>query len=89
MVLAVIATGVAKVACCQPEAVSLVKVAVASSCAGARPEVADMGAGVADALVEADAGDSAADVELELDANLDARSRLRTGPGASPWRSRC
>ena len=30
MVLAVIATGVAKLTCCQPEAVSPVKVAVAS-----------------------------------------------------------
>ena len=86
MVLAVIATGVEKLTCCQPEAVSPLKVAVASSVAGARPEVADVRAGVAGALVEADAGDVAGDVGAELDAERRPRSRGRS-PGYWAWRN--
>ena len=59
MVLALTATGVAKFTCCQPVAVSPVKVAVASSWPVAGPEAADVGPRVAGALVEPDAGDEA------------------------------
>ena len=44
---AVTATGLAKFTCCQPEAVSLLKVARREQRAAGAPEVADVGAGVA------------------------------------------
>ena len=68
---AVIATGVAKFTCCQPEAVSSVKVAVASSWPALVHRLAHVRAGVRRSLVEADAGDEAVEVGSELDPELD------------------
>ena len=69
-------TGLEKVALCQPLAVSLVKVSGRQLRAGARPELAGMGAGVLAALVEPDAADGAGHRGLKLHAELD-RARIR------------
>ena len=63
------ATGVEKVTCCQPERISPVNVAVASSVPSALHRCADVGAGVAGALVEPDAGDPSVGVGGEPDAH--------------------
>ena len=71
---AVTATGLSKVTCCQPLAVSPVNVARASSAPLLRPEAPDVRAGVRRALVEAHPGDVAGDVGRELHAELDGLS---------------
>ena len=70
MVPAVTTTGFDKLTCCQPLAVSLVKVAVASKRARGAPQIRHVGAGVLGALVEADPGDRAIGGGLELDAEF-------------------
>ena len=49
------------------------------------PQVADVGAGVGGRLVEADPGDGAGDVGLELDADLD-RGASRPSRSLPGWR---
>ena len=69
---AVIFTGLEKLTCCQPLAVSLVNVAVASKVPVALHRSANMSPGVQRTLVEANAGDFAAGGGRELDADLHA-----------------
>ncbi len=79
------------VTCCHPVAVSFVNVAVASSVPVGSPQAADVGAGVAGALVEADAADRAGDVG----AGTSRRARPRCGScddataGSVAGRDRC
>ena len=80
--LAVIGTGVAKLTCCQPEAVSLVKVAGASSVPVLVQRLPTWVPVLVLALVEADAGDGAGDIGAELDADLDGGDRGRPDAGA-------
>ena len=65
------ATGVEKLTCCQPLAVSLVNVAVASCCPPLVHRAGRVRAGVGRALVEPRAGDQAVGVGGELHAQLD------------------
>ena len=62
---AVIGTAFGRAACCHPDAVSPLKVTVASKRAGVGPEPAGVRAGVRRGLVEADAGDVPGDVGAE------------------------
>ena len=71
MVSASIATGVAKLTCCQPRGGLAGEGRLGQLGAARRPEVADVRAGVAGSLVEAQPGDVAALVGAELDAELD------------------
>ena len=63
-------TGVERLTCCQPLAVSLVKVAVASKCAGRAPQIRHMRAGVLRTFVESDPRDRPGRGGLELDAEF-------------------
>ena len=68
---AAMATGAAKFTCCQPDADSPVKVAVASLVPVLNARLPTLRTGVACVLVESDAGDRAGHIGLELDAELD------------------
>ena len=72
MVFALIAIAESKLACCQPVAVSLAKVTDAEEGAVGRSRGGRRAAGVAGALVEAEAGDRPVGIGPELDADLDA-----------------
>ena len=71
MVFLSIATGWEKFTCCQPEPDLVGEGGAGQQLAGRGPQVADMRPGVGAGLVEADPGDVAGGVRLELDAHLD------------------
>ena len=83
MVPAVTATGVEKLTDCQPDADSLVKVALASRWPVELQRAADVGAGVGRALEEARPGDEAVrdggEAEPQLDAEASVPRRGRAG----------
>ena len=66
-----IGTGVAKFACCHPDAVSFVNVADAINWPLARPQVAHVSARVGAGLVKADPFDSAAHFGVKFHAQFD------------------
>ena len=85
MVPAVMLTGLEKLTCCQPLAVSLVKVALASKVPEALQR-SPMWVPVFSALVEADADDRAVGRGLELDPEIDrTRVIFRLRWSVSPW----
>ena len=85
-----IATGVARVACCHPVAVSLVKDDTGQEGAAAGPQVAHMRAGVPCAFVKPDARDVAIDTRLEFQAQLNRLGIRGQRPRRVWWRySRC
>jgi len=90
-VLAVIATGVEKLTCCQPEAVSPVNDGSSQQGTRAGPEVADVGTGVGTALVEAHTKDVAREIRGEFTPTLDREGSLKEGNAGtccSPDRAR-
>ena len=92
MVFLFSATGCEKFTCCQPEPDLAGEGGAGQQLAGRGPQVADVRPGVGAGLVEADPGDDAEGVRLELDAHLD-RGRVtrvggRRGDVGSPDRAR-
>ncbi len=78
------ATGVANVTCCQPVALLVGEGGGGQAHAAGGPQAAGVGAGVAGALVEADASDGPRDVGTELHASSTAEA---VGDGGRPGTS--
>ena len=81
---AAIGTGCANITCCQPDALSPVNVALASSVPVLVHRLPTCVPVLLDALVEAQAGDEAGDIAAELHAELDGApiAAVDDSPGA-------